>query len=181
MGDRARMPVRLPTRRCYLHANSLVASAEHLGAAVEERLIQLLGGRHHAFHGKPLVDRLTRGGTQPTSPPADRTGGQQSRSPSRAGSPGGTSSPLTPSSIASGVPPTRVATTGTPAAIDSSRTFDSASLSDGITEIVARGQQCGTSLPQAGETSRGRSSRAVRSGSSASTSTAARSGSCRRR
>ena len=42
----------------------------------------------------------------------------------RAGeSPGGTSMPLTPSWIASGVPPTRVATTGAAAAIDSSRTF----------------------------------------------------------
>src|SRR2546426_8892145 len=40
----------------------------------------------------------------------------------------GTSRPDTPSSTASGVPPTRVATMGVPAAIDSSSEFDSPSL-----------------------------------------------------
>src|SRR5688572_8676623 len=43
-------------------------------------------------------------------------------------SPGGTRRPVCPSTSASGVPPTRVATVGAPAAIDSSNTFESASL-----------------------------------------------------
>ena len=56
---------------------------------------------------------------------------------SAAGSPAGTSRPVWPSVIASGVPPTRVATIGAPAAIDSSSTFESASFSEGMTDTAA--------------------------------------------
>ena len=63
----------------------------------------------------------------PTEPPAaDEPARSRSRSRAALESPGGTSRPLTPSSMASGVPPTRVATTGRPAAIDSRSTLESA-------------------------------------------------------
>ena len=60
-------------------------------------------------------------------------------------SPGDTRSPDTPSAIASGVPPTRVATVGALAAIDSSTTFDNASFNDGMTDTVELASTAGTS------------------------------------
>src|SRR6184192_1826976 len=58
---------------------------------------------------------------------------------SAAESRGGTRSPSTPSSSASGLPPTRVATTGAPAAIDSRIVLERPSLSDGSTDTETAG------------------------------------------
>ena len=61
------------------------------------------------------------------------------------GSFGSTSKPVTPSSTASAAPPTRVATTGTPAAMDSSSTLDSPSLCEGNTDTETWDRISGTS------------------------------------
>ncbi len=58
---------------------------------------------------------------------------------------GGIRIPDTPSSTASAVPPTRVATTGAPAAIDSSSEFDSPSLNDVCTETATSASSSGMS------------------------------------
>ena len=70
------------------------------------------------------------------------------------GSFGSTSKPVTPSSTASAAPPTRVATTGTPAAMDSSSTLDSPSLSEGNTETETCDRISGTSSRRPVKTTR---------------------------
>ena len=86
-----------------------------------------------------LPDRSSRPGLRlPAARPMAAASAAESR--------GGTSRPLTPSSMTSGLPPTLVATTGTPAAIDSSRVFESPSLRDGSTEIAASDSSSGTSV-----------------------------------
>src|SRR5205809_550913 len=63
-----------------------------------------------------------------------------------AGSRGATSRPVAPSSTASGMPPTRVATTGTPAAMDSSAVLGMPSLSEGSTETATWDRTSATSF-----------------------------------
>ena len=55
-------------------------------------------------------------------------------SASAAGSRGGTRKPVSPSAISSAFPPTRVATIGLPAAIDSMMVLDMPSFTDEMTE-----------------------------------------------
>jgi len=62
------------------------------------------------------------------------------------GSLGGTSNPFTPSSMISGFPPTLVATTGSPAAIDSRSEFGNPSDSEGRTERSQQAKSSGISL-----------------------------------
>ncbi|PYM18506.1 MAG: hypothetical protein DMD81_05795 [Candidatus Rokuibacteriota bacterium] len=58
---------------------------------------------------------------------------------------GGTRIPVSPSATASGLPPTRVAMTGFPAAMDSSTALENPSLRDGSTEIATSDRISGTS------------------------------------
>ena len=121
-------------------------SAEGLSLFAREQIeVQLFGCANHFFRRVALVDRLDARVVQGAPPDAGFSAVGQSASASASGIAGLDQEPVTPSTIASGVPPTRVATVGAPAAIDSSSTFDNASFNDGITDTVAAASRAGTS------------------------------------
>ena len=113
--------------------------------------IELLGRANHPIDREAVLDRPRAARPSRLASDAVVEQARRPRRRSRANRRAATSRPVSPSTSASGVPPTRVATTGAPAAIDSSSTFDSASLSDGITETSTRRQQRRHVGAQAGE------------------------------
>ena len=147
---RVRARATAPARRRVRSEQRPHAACPRARPPLQEIHVELLGGGDHRAQREALLDHaprraaIRRGGGGVVEQPAHARGQRRHVA-------GRHEQAVSPSIIASGVPPTRVATVGTPAAIDSSSAFDSASLSDGITDTVEAREQRRHVQPQARE------------------------------